>query len=48
MHLHSFQNTELKLHSYVKESTGQFAERLTILPYTLGGVRSKGLTTQKT
>ena len=47
MQSHSFQDKKLKLHRYVKDSTGQVAERLTILPYS-GGVRNKGLITQKT
>ena len=34
MHSHSFQDTELKLHRYVNDSTGQVVGRLTILPYT--------------
>ena len=37
MHLHSFQDTELKLYRYVKDSTGQVAERFTILPYPRRG-----------
>ena len=31
MHLHSFLDIELKLHSYVVDSPGQVVERLTIL-----------------
>ena len=46
MHSHSFQDIELKLHSYVNDSRWQVGERLTILPY-LRGVGNKGLTTQK-
>ena len=42
MHLHSFQDTELKLYSYVNESPGQVVEGLTILRYPKG-FRNKGL-----
>ena len=47
MHLHSFQDTELKLHRYVSDSSGQVVEGLTILCYPRG-LRNKGLITQKT
>ena len=47
MHSHSFQDIELKLHKYVNDSTVQVAEWFTILQYP-GGVRNKGLITQKT
>ena len=46
MHLHCFQDTELKLHKYVSDSPGQVVERLTILLFPRG-VRNKGLITQK-
>ena len=39
------QDTELKLHIYFNDSTGQVAERLKILPYPRG-VRNKGLITK--
>ena len=47
MHSHSFQDTELKLHGYVNDSTWQVAVRFTSLPYP-GDVRNKVLITQKT
>ena len=47
MRLHSFQDTELKLHRYVNDSTGQVVDGLAILPYS-EGLRNKGLITQKT
>ena len=37
MHLHSFQDTELKLHKYVNDSPGQVVEGLTILPFSRRG-----------
>ena len=37
MHSHSFQDTELKLHRYVNDSTEEVVERLTILPYPQRG-----------
>ena len=46
MHLHSFQDIELKLHMYVNNSTQEVVERLTILSY-LKRAGNKGLTTQK-
>ena len=46
MHSLSFQDTGLKLHRYVNDSTGQVAERLTILPYPRG-IGNKGLTPRK-
>ena len=47
MHSHSFQDTELKLHRYVNDSSGQVVEGLTILRYPVG-LRNKGLITPKT
>ena len=47
VHSHSFQNAGLKLHCYVSDFPRQVVQRLTILPSS-GGVRNKGLTTQKT
>ena len=47
MHSSSFQDTELKLHRYVKYFQLQVVGELTILPYP-GGVKNKGLITQKT
>ena len=46
MHSNSFQNAGLKLHCYVSDFPRQVVERLSILP-SPGGVRNKGLTTQK-
>ena len=46
MHLHSFQDTELKLHRYVNDSPGQVVEGLTILRYPME-LRKKRLITQK-
>ena len=46
MRSHSFQDTELKLHRYVKDSPGQVVEGLAILRYP-EGLRNKGLITQK-
>ena len=46
MHSHSFQDTELKLHSYVNESSGQVVDGLTILRLPVG-LRNKGLITHK-
>ena len=46
MHSHSFQDTELKLHSYIHDSPGQVVEGLTILCYP-SGLRNKGLIIQK-
>ena len=36
-HSHSYQDTKLKLHSYVNDSRRQVVERLTILPYPQRG-----------
>ena len=47
MRLHSFQETELKLYSYVSDLPGQVVEGLAILRYPLG-LRNKELITQKT
>ena len=44
---HSSQDTELKLHRYVKDSPVQVVDGLTILRYSRG-LRNKGLITQKT
>ena len=41
MHLHSFQDKELKLHMYFNDSPGQVGEGLTILCFT-GGSGIKG------
>ena len=46
MHSHSFQDTELKLHRYVKVSQEQVVEGLRILHYHRGLI-IKGLITQK-
>ena len=46
MHSQSLQNAGLKLHCYVSDFPRQVVKRLTILP-SPGGVRNKGLTTQK-
>ena len=46
MRSHSFQDTELKLYSYVNDSPGQVVEGLAILRYPVG-LRQKGLITQK-
>ena len=46
MHLPSFQDTELKLHRYVKDYPGQVVERLKILRYPVG-LRNKRLTPQR-
>ena len=46
MRSHSFQDTELKLHSYVNCSPGQVVEGLAILRF-LVMLRKKGLITQK-
>ena len=47
MYLHSFQDTELKLHRYVDDFPWQVVEGLTILHFTMG-FRNKGLITKKT
>ena len=47
MRLHSFQETELKLHRYVNVSPAQVLEGSTILQYPVT-LRNKGLITQKT
>ena len=47
MHLHSFQDTELKLHKYVNDSPVQVVDGLKILRCPRG-LRNKGLITQKT
>ena len=46
MHSHSFQDTELKLHSYVDDHPEQVVKGLMILRYPRG-LRKKGLITQK-
>ena len=46
MHLHSFQDEELKLHRNVDDTSGQVVEGLTFLPFSIG-VRNKGLITPK-
>ena len=46
MHSNSFQDTELKLYRYVKDSPVQVVEGLTILCYPWG-LRNKGLITKK-
>ena len=47
MHLHSFQDTKLKLHRYVNVSPGQVVRGLTILRHPVG-LKNKGLIIQKT
>ena len=37
VHLHSFQDTDLKLHRYVSHSPGQVVEKLAILPFPQRG-----------
>ena len=46
MHLHSFQDTELKFHMYVNDFPGQVVQGLTILWYPRM-FRNNGLITQK-
>ena len=46
MHLHSFQDTELKLHRYVNDSMGQVVKGLTILWFHRG-LKNKRVITQK-
>ena len=46
MRSHSFQDTELKLYSYLNDSPGQVVEGLAILRYFVG-LRNKELITQK-